>query len=392
MTRELQTPGCRMRLAEFIHAGMEKILIEWEAFARSLYPAKAHMTPAGLRDHAQEILEAVAADLGTAQTAEEQIRKSKGLVSQPSDAPETAAQTHAILRARSGMDINQLAAEYRALRATVLRLWNEDNQLDSHNLQDVIRFNEAIDQALAESINFFSGQVERSRNLLLGMLGHDMRNPLNAIALTAEHLAVLDAGEDVSEAALCLIQSGSAIKALLDDLVDFSRGNLGLGITIEAGAVDLGELCTNELRQHRAAHPGSRIELTLDGNLQGQWDGLRLQQVLRNLLSNAMAYGTAGEPVRVAVCGHENAVRLEVANIGPAIEPAVAERIFEPLGRAAPPGTRANSNGLGLGLYIVREITRAHGGEVELLGGGPETVFSVSLPRIAETSGSERRK
>ncbi|MDB6134233.1 MAG: histidine kinase [Verrucomicrobiales bacterium] len=378
-----------MRLAEFILSGMEKILTEWEAFAKSLYPPKAGMTSAGLRDHAREILQAVAADLRTEQTAESQSRKSKGLLHPPTGAPETAAETHAVLRAQSGMDINQLASEYRALRASVLRLWTGDTELDRHSLRDVIRFNEAIDQALCESIDFFSEQVDRSRNLLLGMLGHDMRSPLNAIALTAEHLAELNAGEEVSEAALCLIESGGDMKALLDDLVDFNRRSLGLGISIEAAPTDLGALCSSEVRQHRAAHPGGKVELTLEGNLHGHWDGTRLQQVLRNLLSNASAYGTAGEPVRVRVSGDRKEVRLEVRNTGPAIDPATAADLFEPLKRGVAPESHANRNGLGLGLYIVREISHAHGGEIEVRSEGAETTFSVRLPRVFESPHAE---
>ena len=147
-----------------------------------------------LRNEAKEILEAVATDLSTAQTRQAQIDKSLGRAPKVMGAPATAAQTHAILRARSGFDINQLASEYRALRASVLHLWTEACQLGEINLEDVIRFNEAIDQALAESVQFFSEQVERARNLLLGMLGHDMRNPLNTILMTASHLAALTPG------------------------------------------------------------------------------------------------------------------------------------------------------------------------------------------------------
>jgi hypothetical protein len=105
---------------------------------------------------------------------------------------------HAVLRARGGFDINQLAAEYRALRASVLRLWIDAGQPAPH-ADDVIRFNEAIDQALAESISFFSVQVDRARNLLLGMLGHDMRSPLQTIQMTAVYLANLNAGEKYRE-------------------------------------------------------------------------------------------------------------------------------------------------------------------------------------------------
>jgi hypothetical protein len=139
-----------MRLADFILRDMESILVEWEWFASTLFPAAASMTPLALRDHAKQILEAVAKDLSTSQTKQAQADKSLGRAPKLMEAPETAAQTHAVLRARSGFDISQLAAEYRALRASVLRLWTEACQPNELNLEDLIRFNEAIDQALAE--------------------------------------------------------------------------------------------------------------------------------------------------------------------------------------------------------------------------------------------------
>ena len=370
-----------MRLSQFIQDDMEAILAEWEAFATTLYPASTHMTPRMLRDHAQQMLLAVVADLATLQTSKEQSEKSMGRARVPLDAPETAAQTHAVLRAQSGIDINQLAAEYRALRASVLRLWEEKFQPGRDDLQDLIRFNEAIDQALAESISFFNAQVERARNLLLGMLGHDMRNPLNAILMTASSLTDLEPGEEVSEAAAVLIRSGASMKALLDDLVDFNRTNLGLGISIEVGEADLAALFADELKQHRAAHPGQAVEMAVSGDVTGRWDGQRLQQVLRNLLSNAAAYGTRGEPVRVVVHGEENSVRLDVRNRGAEISPEIAEHLFNPLQRGDAERSHANQAGLGLGLYIVQEITRAHGGEVGVRSDAGETVFSVRLPR-----------
>src|SRR5688572_3752038 len=158
-----------MRLSDFIRRDMEHILEEWEAFAATRVPAAGRMKPLELRDHARQILEAIALDLQTAQTREEQEAKSQGLAALIT-ADETAAQTHAVLRAKSGFDIKQLASEYRALRASVLRLWR-DASPDTPRLEDVMRFNEAIDQALAESIAFFSAQVHQSRNLMLGMLG-----------------------------------------------------------------------------------------------------------------------------------------------------------------------------------------------------------------------------
>ncbi|MFN2475545.1 MAG: sensor histidine kinase [Chthoniobacterales bacterium] len=371
-----------MRLGAFIQQNMEAIMLEWDAFAKTLHPAGPEMTQSALRDHARKILEAVVADLATPQTADEQEQKSMGRAPIVQDAAETAAQAHAILRAQSGLDINQLAAEYRALRASVLRLWERNSPIGPEEFPDVIRFNEAIDQSLAESIKFFSTQVDQSRNLLLGMLGHDMRNPLNAIVMTASSLTTLNAGEEVSEAAMMLIRSGASIKALLDDLVDFNRTKLGLGLNIARKEIDLRQLFTDEIDQHRAVHPERRVELKLDGDVTGQWDGERLQQVLRNLLSNAIAYGAPGEPVRVTVHGDDDIVQLEVTNRGPVIDPVTADYLFDPLKRGTAGQSRSGRDGgLGLGLYIVREITRAHGGTVELRSNSTETAISVCLPR-----------
>ena len=378
-----------MRLAEFIVRDMEAILGEWEAFAATQLPAAARMTPLALRDHAKQILAAVAKDLSTHQTKQAQTDKSKGKAPRLMGAPETAAETHAVLRARSGFEINQLVAEYRALRASVLRLWMGACQPNDRNLEDVIRFNEAIDQAIAESICFFSDQVDQARNLLLGMLGHDMRSPLNTILMTASYLAALNAGANVSEAAARMIRGGTALKALLDDLVDFNRTKFGLGINITLADVDLAAVFADELELLRGAHPGRRLELEVVGDTRGRWDGPRLQQLLRNLVSNAIQYGTPDAPVRVVVVGKATDVRFEVTNSGPAIEQPALDQIFDPLKRGPVAGKSHNTDGgLGLGLYIVREIARAHGSEVEVRSEAGETVFAVRLSRRNEGSSS----
>jgi signal transduction histidine kinase len=371
-----------MRLGDFILRDMETILRQWEAFASTLLPAAKNMKSLALRDDAQRILEAVVKDLSASQTREAQTEKSKGRARKLIDAPETAAQAHALLRARDGFDINQLAAEYRALRASVLRLWMDECQPEDPHLDDVIRFNEAIDQALAESVGFFSEEVDQARNLLLGMLGHDMRSPLQAIQMTAVYLAALNVGEKVSEAASRLISSGARMHALLDDMLDFNRTNLGLGINIAPAEVDLAKLFADELNLLRAAHPERSVELDVVGDVHGLWDGRRLQQLLGNLVLNGLKYGAADAPVRVVVMGEEAQVRFEVKNIGPVIERSALERIFDPLHRGAEHDNKNDPDGnLGLGLYIAREIAKAHGGEIEARSDDMETVFMVRLPR-----------
>ncbi|MFM0034937.1 ATP-binding protein [Paraburkholderia strydomiana] len=375
-----------MRLADFISRDIEPILEQWEAFAGTLLPAAANMESLGLRDHAEQILHAVEKDLRTSQTREAQHEKSLGNAPALNDATETAAQTHALLRARAGFSINQLAAEYRALRASVLRLWMDDCEPEAPDLNDIIRFNEAIDQALAESVTFFSAQAEQNRNLLLGMLGHDMRNPLQAVQVTASYLAALNAGERVSGAAARLIRSGARIQALLDDLTDFNRTKLGMGINVMPTSIDLADVLADELDELRAIHPDRQIELQASGNSQGLWDGRRLQQLVGNLVTNAIKYGAQDKPVRVTVTCDATHVRIEVSNCGPAIDGAMLTRIFDPLTRGPEHyGTDGSAGSLGLGLYIASEIAKAHHGAIEARSDEVETSFSVSLPRVDGT-------
>lgn len=369
-----------MRLSDFILHDMDAIVAEWEVFAATLLPAAAGMTQLALRDHAREILQAVAKDIASPQTREEQAEKSKGWA--PEVAVETAAQTHAVLRARSRFDIKQLVAEYRALRASVLRSWLDSGQVDGPGIQEVIRFSEAIDQAVAESVEHFHTQVERARNLLLGMLGHDMRSPLGTIFATASHLAALNAGEEVSVAAVRLLRSGASMQALLDDLLDFNRAQLGLGVRVRRSEVDLASVVTDELDQLRGAYPDRRIELTVEGDSRVRCDRTRMQQLLRNLVTNAIRYGEPRAPIRVALLGERADLRLQVTNEGPGIDPSAHDQIFDPLSRLPIEGdAHHEAHGLGLGLFIVREVAKAHDGEVEVSCDGVTTTFSVRLPR-----------
>jgi signal transduction histidine kinase len=371
-----------MRLGEFITREKESILAAWEAFAATCTPAAERLASLELRDHAPQILEAIVKDLATPQSRAEQATKSMGLAPTLFPARQTAAEAHAVLRARDGFDFEQLAAEYRALRASVLRLWMDTVEPADLSVEDMVRFNEAIDQALAESIKHFGEQVEQSRNLMLGMLSHDMRSPLQTIQLTAFYLGKLQAGDAVSDAARKLINSGARMQALLDDLVDFNRLNLGLGIPIAPSEVDLAALCTEEIDLIRAGRPGCHIDLAFDGNCHGRWDGKRVQQLLGNLVINAISHGQQEAPVRIAVSGRESDVLIEVSNIGPVLSATEIKQIFEPLKRGSIPG---NNAGLGLGLFIVTKIAEAHGGVAEARSDATETVFSVRLPRHVQT-------
>ena len=159
-----QTHEDTMRLPFFIRQHTEAILAEWETFASTLVPAAQGMSTSMLRDHAEQILQAIAFDLETDQTPEQQYQKSKGLA--PALVEESPASSHGTDRQASGFTLLQLTAEYRALRASVLRLWLPTvGQFTDAVLVDTVRLNEAIDQALAESVVTYSAQAARARDL-----------------------------------------------------------------------------------------------------------------------------------------------------------------------------------------------------------------------------------
>jgi signal transduction histidine kinase len=373
--------GC-MRLGQYILRDMEMILERWEAFATTRLPAADSMSSRALRDHGPEILQAIVADLATFQTDDEQEAKSMGLAPVVPNAPHTAAQTHAVLRAESGFDIEQLVSEYRALRASVLSGWMEACLPERPRFTDMLRFNEAIDQALAESIAFFTTHVTRARSLLLGMLSHDLRSPLHTIQMTARLLRALDPGGEVGSAIERLVRSGARMQKLLDDLIDYNRTELGLRIPVTPREVDLGQVCAEELEQIRATYPERAVDLDVTGDCRGSWDPDRMQQLLNNLVLNALHYGEPHATIHVAVRSSESDLRLSVANEGKPIDGDTLAHIFEPL-RRGQNGAAANKSGLGLGLYIASEIAKAHGGAIAVDAIRNQTVFTVSLPKAA---------
>lgn len=369
-----------MRLVDFIETSGEPILAEAVAYARTL-PPLSQLPETALRDHIPKILDAIVSDLKQAQSRE--VSRIKGLGEAPidEDAPETAAQTHGRMRARSGLHPSQLVAEYRALRASVLRLW-ADTQPDNASVKEVARFNEAIDQAIAESVDFFAEEMDLVKNLFLGVVAHDLRGPLNAILLTSELISRRTAGvADVGHSVNVLIQSGRRMSKLLDTLLEYNKSALGIGMCIQRSPTDLAAQCAEEFEILKAALPQASIVLRCQGDLTGEFDASAVREALGNLVYNAAAYGDRA-PVTIELDGLDTAVRLRVVNEGAHIPEAQIAQIFEPLKRGMhkPESSRTS---LGLGLFIVDQIARAHGGEATCVSVPGRTVFSVQLPRSA---------
>ena len=173
----------RKRLPTFIVENVDHIVGEWEDFARSLTASSSDMTPLALRDHIHQILEFVVSDIKSDQTDKEETIKSRGKKARTSAI--TAAETHAALRLTGGFNIGQMTSEYRALRASVIKLWRRKNPyMDAQDFADLTRFNEAIDQVLSESVSYYAVEVFHAKDLFVGILSHDLRSPVQAIMLS----------------------------------------------------------------------------------------------------------------------------------------------------------------------------------------------------------------
>jgi signal transduction histidine kinase len=374
-----------MRLSDFIVANREPIMAEWEAFARKAQPASGSMDIAALRDHASEMLTVIAADLKTPQDKHEQAEKSKGNAPDVDANKETAAEKHGAGRAESGFTTDQMVSEYRALRASVVRLWTKaQGELKSADIEDLTRFNEAIDQSLAEAITRYTNDLDHSKEMFLAILGHDLRTPLGAVMMSSEFMLET---QELKEPYLTLTQrisrSSKRMNQMIGALLDFTRSRLGGGIPIVRADMNMGKVAHDVVGEISAAHPDRTIKVDARGALQGEWDCPRISQVLTNLIGNALEHGSDRTLVTVDVHGDDKELAIAVHNKGAAIPTDVLNGIFNPMKRQETTGNADGSSAnLGLGLYIADRITHAHKGRIEVesseeLG----TTFTVHLPR-----------
>jgi len=382
LNRLLRLPGRAEapQLSAFIDRNMEEIVAEWEAFARTLLPAAATMSSLALRDHAKEILTSIAREIDSARAGAQPHAQEA--------AAQTAAAAHGALRHLSGFNLPQLGSEYRALRASVIKLWRAHLSQEHHStMDDLARFNASVDQALAESIASYSDELARSRDTFLAILGHDLRTPLGAVSLSGHYLSrdgMLEGKQQLQ--AVARIQRGAArMDAMIRDLLEYTRTRLGRGIPIALQACSIAGACEAALDEMKAAHPDHVFRFEMSGDLSGAFDSARLQQVFSNLLNNAVQHGAKGLPVIFEAHGGPDAISVRVKNYGSPIEADALQVIFNPLVQVRSPGSGSGdrrSTSLGLGLFIARTIVAGHGGTLEVESserGG--TVFTARLPR-----------
>ncbi|MDP9174511.1 MAG: ATP-binding protein [Planctomycetota bacterium] len=407
-----------MRLSDFILANVEAILAEWEVFARSIWPhalVDEVNDPAKLRDHAEDILRATAQNMLSPQTAVQQSDKSKGDEGGGVESVRInkASEQHGSGRVSSGFELWAVVAEYRALRASVIRLWrSEATQCGLSDLDDLTRFNESIDQSLAEAVRSFAEAVDRDRraaiaektrraqelrqakeeaetanrakDIFLATLSHEMRTPLNAVVGWMGILRAADRNEaDLAEGLDVIERNTRAQVQLIEDVLDVSR--------IVSGKLRL-NICDCDLRSAidagiDAVRPAATArDITLEVKLdpfasRAFCDSTRMQQVVWNLLSNAIKFTNKGGIVRVTSGCDGSDVLLTVSDTGQGISSDFLPYIFDRF-RQADGGTRRKFGGLGLGLSIVKHLVEMHGGTIEAQSAGENrgSTFTVRLP------------
>jgi signal transduction histidine kinase len=251
-------------------------------------------------------------------------------------------------------------------------------------------------KALEQELRRKQEELERTlrfSEMFLGILGHDLRNPLSGVTTAARLLARRTESDKLAKPAKRILSSAERMARMIDQLLDFTRIQVGQGLVLERTAVDLEEICRLAVDE---VGNGAGVVIEATGNLVGQWDGGRLTQLVSNLIDNALAHGTGAVPVRICLdgAGAATSVALRVGNAG-AVPPEVLPTMFR-LREHGPADRRqhARSSGLGLGLFISREIVVAHAGTIDVASSDAEgTQITVRLPRhrVAETAHSVRR-
>lgn len=227
-------------------------------------------------------------------------------------------------------------------------------------------------------------EADEFRRNVLGVVGHDLRTPLAALAGWAQLLARSERlPAELARLVSRILGNAARMDRIISVLLDYARLQAGQGVPLDRRACDLAAVAEAVADELRATHPGREVRLTGEGDPTGEWDPDRIAQALSNLLSNALAYSPATTLVEVRWREEGDAVCVDVSNEGPPIPGEQLARIFDPFRRAASPGARGRAQeGLGLGLFIVRAIASAHGGDATVRSAPDEgTTFTLRLPR-----------
>jgi signal transduction histidine kinase len=246
---------------------------------------------------------------------------------------------------------------------------------------ELTRFNEGIDQLIAESVASFSNQLDNARQLFMGVLGHDLRADLQVILAGADRLERRPTKDQIEECVPHIKKSARHVSSMVQDLLDVTRTHFGTQLPIESTQVDAALTCQTVLHPFRQLHPECAVHVDIEGDVIGEWDPKRLEQMLANLVRNAFQHGDTDSAITLSALGEKNEVVFKVHNYGRAIPPSLLSRVFEPMQQG---NTNHDRTSLGLGLYIARAIAQAHRGTLAVTSSEIDgTTFIARLPKAA---------
>lgn len=259
-----------------------------------------------------------------------------------------------------------------------LRLSDNATVSTLHLFAELVSKQLDADHELAETRAELLSERETAelREQFIAVLGHDLRTPLGAIVLGTEILAGKHLAPDTQPVLERMRRSARRMTALVDDVLDFTRGRMGSGIPMNLRETALDGYLEQVVDELRGLHPAHAIDAAIAPGLRLRCDPERIAQLLSNLLKNALVHGADDTPVHVAADVHDSEFVLSVTNQGRELPAEVIRQLFKPYWRAS---SRLGSEGLGLGLYIVDQIARAHGGTIQAESGKGMTRFVFRL-------------
>jgi signal transduction histidine kinase len=261
----------------------------------------------------------------------------------------------------------------------------------AHDATDEARLAQRSAEETSEELRASHDELRTTaefRERLIGIIGHDLRSPLNTMIMGC---GLLVAGGHLNEREASVVhrmtESGHRMQRMIAQLLDFTRARLGGGFVLTRGRADLGEICGNIASELRIG-AGAHVRVSSEGDLVGTWDAVRLAEVVSNVAGNAVDHAASDTPVVIhAFDAGPDEVVVDVVNEGPAIPPEVLPVIFDPFRRAAEQSEAGRRGAhLGLGLYIAHALVEAHGGTIGASSACGKTTFRVRLPRAGEPS------
>jgi signal transduction histidine kinase len=362
-------------LVAFLHARCGSIADSaWDRMATSAHTRQRDAAP--VRAHASQLLDSIATGMEMHAAA---VSSEPSASAADSTSP---AQVHAKLQVEAAYTVEEVAAEFGALRYCTMQQWQSSAPAAWGLGPDpMIAFHGALDDAMGDCVRVVCAHAKASTERFIGVLAHDIRNPLATVSMCVQHL--LARGQIEPDPARRLLNSAHRISGIVEQVADYTRAQALRDMPLRRKEGDLRSHLIKVVEEAQALYPQRDIQFESQGRFQGQWDEVRVGQLLSNLLGNAIQHGDSHGPVRIMLRETEQpagGAEIAVYNSGPGIPAAERATLFEPLSR----GVRAADgavDGLGLGLFICREIVHSHGGTLQLESSDEAgTRFVATLP------------